>query len=105
MVYWSCARINQTVGGPKNQNYQIPLSYTTAEINHQKVVYTTFSREMVNSALGARAARRGGVERGQRRGEGRRRAYTGRRGDDRIRRHPAPAHVGGIEVRLCDGHS
>lgn len=51
-------------------------------------------------ALGARAARRGGVERGQRRGEGRRRAYTGRRGDDRIRRHPAPAHVGGIEVRL-----
>jgi hypothetical protein len=29
MVYWSCARINQTVGGPKNQNYCIPLSYTT----------------------------------------------------------------------------
>ena len=25
----TCARINQTVGGPKNQNYCIPLSYTT----------------------------------------------------------------------------
>ena len=29
IIYWSSARINQTVGGPKNQNYQIPLSYTT----------------------------------------------------------------------------
>ena len=29
IIYWSSARINQTVGGPKNQNYRIPLSYTT----------------------------------------------------------------------------
>jgi len=43
---------NQTQQAEKNQNFKyhfhIPLSHTTAEIN-QKVVYTTFFREMVNS--------------------------------------------------------
>ena len=40
---------NQTQQAEKNQNFKyhfhIPLSHTTAEIN-QKVVYTTFFREM-----------------------------------------------------------
>ena len=44
---------NQTQQAEKNQNFKyhfhIPLSHTTAEIN-QKVVYTTFFREMVNTA-------------------------------------------------------
>jgi hypothetical protein len=43
---------NQTQQAEKNQNFKyhfhIPLSHTTAEI-YQKVVYTTFFREMVNT--------------------------------------------------------
>ena len=43
---------NQTQQAEKNQNFKyhfhIPLSHTTAEIN-QKVVYTTFFREMANT--------------------------------------------------------
>ena len=46
---------NQTQQAEKNQNFKyhfhIPLSHTTAEI-YQKVVYTTFFREMVNTARG-----------------------------------------------------
>jgi hypothetical protein len=52
---------NQTQQAEKNQNFKyhfhIPLSHTTAEIN-QKVVYTTFFREMVNTARVRRGAAR-----------------------------------------------
>ena len=53
---------NQTQQAEKNQNFKyhfhIPLSHTTAEIN-QKVVYTTFFREMVNTAWDCVSLRRG----------------------------------------------
>jgi hypothetical protein len=39
-------------------HFHIPLSHTTAEIN-QKVVYTTFFREMVNSVAVPRGQTRG----------------------------------------------
>ena len=48
-LFMALRKRNQTQQAEKNQNFKyhfhIPLSHTTAEIN-QKVVYTTFFREM-----------------------------------------------------------